>query len=226
MAIPHFLKYDGAMSDGRPTKGERTRRALLDAAIARFGRDGYRATSVADIARDARVSGTAAYAYFPGKEALFLAAVDEDAAAVIGEGLATMASDLDVDLWRDTLIFTLLDAVQHHPLAQRVLSGLEPEFTVRLLAIPALEQLRKACTERIRAQQVSGSVRADIDAQSVANGLVTIVLSLLMSLLQTGSDPAALLGTDVSAVVEAALRAPRAQRASAARPARHKSRAS
>jgi len=36
-----------------------TRQALLDAAVARFARDGYRGTSVAEIARDARLSGTA-----------------------------------------------------------------------------------------------------------------------------------------------------------------------
>ena len=34
-----------------PTKGARTRRVLLEAAIERFARDGYRATSVTDIAR-------------------------------------------------------------------------------------------------------------------------------------------------------------------------------
>ena len=34
-----------------------------------------------------------AYAYFPNKEALFLAAVDEDAAGVIHEGLATVLDD-------------------------------------------------------------------------------------------------------------------------------------
>src|SRR5438874_1653276 len=115
------------------TKGERTRQGLLDAAIVRFGRDGYRSTSVADIARDARLSGTAAYAYFPNKEALFVAAVDEDAAAVIEEGLSSVVELHDVDQWRETLIFTLLAAVGRHPLARRVLAGLEPEITVRLL---------------------------------------------------------------------------------------------
>ena len=75
-----------------PSKGEITRRAILAAAIERFGRDGYRSTSVADIARDAAVSGTAAYAHFPNKEALFLAAMDTDAAAVIGEGLSSIIS--------------------------------------------------------------------------------------------------------------------------------------
>src|SRR5438309_3853249 len=128
-------------------KGARTRQALLDAAIVRFGRDGFRGTSVAEIARDARLSGTAAYVYFPNKEALFVAAVDEDAAAVIEDGLSSLTEETDLDQWRQTLIFTLLSAVERHPLARRVLSGLEPEFTVRLLSIPALEQLRKACGE-------------------------------------------------------------------------------
>ena len=36
--------------DGAATKGERTRRTILDAAIDRFGADGYRATSVATVA--------------------------------------------------------------------------------------------------------------------------------------------------------------------------------
>ena len=189
-------------------KGARTRRALLDAAVARFGRDGYRGTSVAEIARDARLSGTAAYAYFPNKEALFVAAVDEDAAAVIQEGLSSVAGHAEIDRWRDTLIFSLLAAVGRHPLARRVLAGLEPEFTVRLLSIPALEELRAVCSERLRAQQLAGGVRDDIDAHQIANGLVTIVLSLVMSLVQLGTDPATLFGRDVAAVVEAALGPP------------------
>src|SRR5687768_3449417 len=108
------------------TKGEQTRQAILDAAIARFGRDGYRATSVADIARDAGVGGTVAYAYFPGKEALFLAAVDEDAAAVIHEGVTTVLEGGDIQDWRQLLLVTLVQALQGHPLARRLLSGLEP----------------------------------------------------------------------------------------------------
>src|SRR3954470_24460562 len=102
------------------TKGAHTRRAILDAAIARFGREGFRATSVADIARDAAVGGTVAYAYFPNKEALFLAAIDEDAAAVIDEGLSTVLQAVDAaGDWRRTLIFTLVAAVDGHPLARR-----------------------------------------------------------------------------------------------------------
>ena len=188
-------------------KGELTRQGILHAAIDRFGRDGYRTTSVADIARDAAVSGTLAYAYFPNKEALFLAAVDEDAAAVINEGLSTILDNPDAgpDDWRQALLGTLVAAVDRHPLARRLLAGLEPDVTDRVLEIPALEELRKACVERLRSEQAAGIVRTDIDAVAVANGMVTIILSLLMAVVQIGGGAGDTYGPDVIAVFEAAL---------------------
>ena len=172
------------------TKGAQTRRAILEAAISRFGRDGYRTTSVADIARDAGVGGTVAF--------------DEDAAAVISQGLAHL-DDPDVEDWRSSLIFTLVGAVDGHPLARRLLAGLEPDVTARVLEIPALAELRKACTERLRDEQVTGTVRPDIDPSSIANGVVSIILSLLMSVVQLGTDTATTYADDVAAVFEAAL---------------------
>jgi AcrR family transcriptional regulator len=190
------------------TKGAHTRRAILQAAIARFGRDGFRATSVVDIARDASVGGTVAYAYFPSKEALFLAAVDDDAAGVIQEGLATVLDVPDVRRWHDTLIFTLVDAVQRHPLARRLLAGLEPDVTVRVLEIPALNELRKACTELLRTGQAAGTVRPDIDPVAVGNGIIALMLSVLMSVTQLGNEAAVAYSHDVAAVFEAALTSP------------------
>jgi AcrR family transcriptional regulator len=186
------------------SKGAQTRRAILAAAIARFGRDGYRATSVADIAREAGVGGTVAYAYFENKEALFFAAVDEDAAGVIQEGLVTVL-DADVGRFHETLIFTLVDAVQRHPLARRLLAGLEPEVTMRVLDIPALTELRKACTELLRSGQAAGTVRTDIDPSVVGPGIVALMLSVLMSVTQLGSQAAVAYSHEVAAVFEAAL---------------------
>ncbi len=186
-------------------KGAQTRRAILDAAIARFGREGYRPTSVADIARDAGVGGTAAYAYFPSKEALFLAAVDEDAAAVIGDGLAGAAADSIAADWRQTLFFTLVGSVDQHPLARRLLAGLEPEVTDRVLDIPALAELRKVCAERLRSGQIGGSVRPEIDPVTIAGGVVAIMLSLLRAVAQIGEHAVALYAADVAAVFDAAI---------------------
>lgn len=189
-----------------PTKGEATRRAVLDAAIARFARDGYRATSVADIARDVGISGSAPFAYFPNKEALFVAAVDEDAAAVITEGFAgTTDADQAIDRWRQQVMTHLLAALEHHPLAGRVLAGREPDFTARLLRVPALEHVRALSSERIRQGQLAGAIRADIDAVGMASGIVAIVLTLLMAVVQTDSEVARILGRGVATVVDAAL---------------------
>lgn len=193
---------------GTTPKGEQTRQQILAAAIARFGHDGYRSTSVADIARAAGVSGTAAYAYFPNKEALFLAAVDEDAAAVISEGVSTLQIGPSIEDWRQGLLFTLVGALDRHPLARRLLAGLEPEVTPRVLDIPALSEMRKAVAERIRSEQAAGTVRADVDAGELGNGIVAIVLSLLMSVVQIGPEAAAPYAADVTAVFEAATRAP------------------
>jgi AcrR family transcriptional regulator len=187
------------------SKGAQTRQAILDAAIIRFGREGFRATAVADIARDASVGGTVAYAYFPNKQALFLAALDEDAAAVINEGLSTIFAEPVAPEWRETLIFTLLEALERHPLARRVLAGLEPDVTDRVLDLPALAELRKGMAERLRADQLAGRVRRDIDPVAVGNGTVAIILSLLMSVLQFGTAAADAFGPDVLAVFQAAL---------------------
>lgn len=209
------------------TKGERTRQAILEAAITRFGRDGFRATSVADIARDASVGGTVAYAYFPSKEALFVAAADEDAAAVIEEGLSMLAGKAPLGDWQQSLVFTLVAAVQRHPLARRLLAGLEPDVTARVLEIPALVELRRACAERLRSEQLAGTVRDDIDAVTMGNGIVAIILSLLMSTVQLGEEAVVAYADDVSAVFSAALAAPAAPPApkalrSPAAPRRHR----
>ena len=193
-----------APAPGAPTKGAQTRQAILDAAIARFGHDGYRATSVADIARAAEVGGTVPYTYFPNKEALFLAALDEDAAAVINRGVARILRDPEVEEWRQTLMFTLVDALDGHPLARRVLAGLEPHVTAHMLDIPAMAELRKAVSERLRADQLAGIVRPDIDPVAIGNGTVTIFVSLLMSVVQFGSDGVIAYGPDIVAVFEAA----------------------
>lgn len=193
-------------TEGEPfTKGALTRNTILAAAIERFGREGYRTTSVADIARAAGVGGTVTYAYFPNKEALFLAAVDEDAAGVISVGLDSLLDHPDATDWRETLVMSLLAAVDDHPLARRLLAGLEPEVTARVLEIPALADLRKVCAARLEREQLEGTVREDIDPVAIANGIVAILLSLLMSLVQLGGDLTESYAADVSAVFAAAV---------------------
>jgi AcrR family transcriptional regulator len=192
------------------TKGDRTRQALLDAAVVRFAREGYRGTSVADVCRDAGLSTTASYPYFANKEALFIEAVDEDVAGLIDDAVSFVLIDEDPDQWGRVIMRALVAHVDAHPLAGRILRGLEPDFTMRLLSIPALQELRKTVTELIREQQMAGDVRRDIDPGQTASGMVVIVISLLMATMQTGADTGdyELAANDVEAVLHAATRPP------------------
>lgn len=191
------------------TKGEQTRQTILDAAIVRFGRDGYRASSVADIARDAGVGGTVAYAHFENKESLFLAALDTDAAAVINEGVLHLLDEDRIE-WQETLVLALIDAIEQHPLAKRVLSGLEPHATDRVIEIPALNELRRTVAARLRGQQQTGIVRTDVDPDALADGSVGIILSVLMAVLQFGPMAISTFGPGIVAMFDAALLPPEA----------------
>ena len=100
---------------------------------------------------------------------------------------------------------SLVEAVSRHPLGRRVLANHEPDVLDRVVDLPALAELRKAVAARLSVEQSEGTVRPDIDAAVVGAGLVSIILSLLMTMTQLAEhappDPA----TGVVAVLEAAL---------------------
>jgi AcrR family transcriptional regulator len=189
-------------------KGERTRARLLEIAIRRFAVDGYRRTSVSDVAREAGLTPAAAYAYFAGKEALFEAAVDADAAALIDEARAAPPEGTAM---RDRFVFvvvTLFERVEAHPLARRVLSGREPEVVARLVDLPSLRELVADNTRQLADAQQRGEIRSDVDPAVIAEGLEAILLALLMGHLQAGVDPGSPRALAAFAVLDSALKPP------------------
>jgi len=191
-----------------PGKGERTRQRLLDIAVQRFAVDGFRRTSVSDIAREAGLTPAAAYAYFAGKEGLFQAAVDADAGALIEAARSVAAKGASAREQLFLFVADLRERVDDHPLARRVLSGLEPEVAARLLTIPSLVALTAALADDLAEAQAASEIRADVDPAEVAVGLETIVLALLMAELQTGLTVEPERQAGVLAVMDAALRPP------------------
>jgi len=201
-------------TDGAPlsmSKGERTRQSIVQSAISRFVADGFQRTSMADVARDIGLSPSAVYRYFPTKEALFIASVDEDGAGMIDLiRTATFASTTGsiADLLA-AMRAELVSAVDGHPLAARALSGVEPMSPDRIMALPHLAALRRDLTERLQLGQDAGLVRPDVSAGELALGIETIVLYQMAHL-------ASLHGVDaklddqrwgaIAAVIDAALR--------------------
>ena len=195
------------MSELLGTKGERTRARLLEVAVRRFAVDGFRRTSVAAVAEEAGVTAAAVYAYFPGKEGLFEAAVDADAAALISEA-SEGVDDRDLVSSEPRLLPALMAGLERHQLARRVLAGQEQEVIDRLLNIPALLRLRNRLAEALAAGQDEGLVRPDIDPKAVAIGLETLTLALLMAWLKVpeyGEERQ----KGVDAIFDAVLRPPR-----------------
>ena len=69
------------MARPRNADGQRTRQAILDAALDLFGDRGFFGTSLRDVAERVGIRDSAIYNYFPSKESLFeaLIALDHDA---------------------------------------------------------------------------------------------------------------------------------------------------
>ena len=119
----------------RSQHAEATRRAVLGAARALFGRQGYAQTSVDEIADAARVTKGAVYHHFAGKEALFRAVyaeVETDAqarvlraanpgVAPVDQMVAMMNAYLDAALDMEIRRITLVDGP--------AIVGFEPDET-------------------------------------------------------------------------------------------------
>lgn len=63
-------------SEERPLRGRDTRGALLDAALERFSRDGFRGTSIRDLAAAVGIRESSVYKHFSSKQAIFDALIE------------------------------------------------------------------------------------------------------------------------------------------------------
>ncbi len=159
------------------------------------------------IAREAGLSPSAVYAYFPTKQVLFDTAVDTDVSGLIADAVPELlAGSFDGDF--SAVFRRLLRALPAHPLARRCLAGEEDRGAERLAQLPAEARLVAGIAGALRRGQAEGMVRTDIDVDTVADGLEALVTACLMAILQTGgpADPTASRG--VLAVLDAAIRPP------------------
>jgi AcrR family transcriptional regulator len=176
---------ESAESAESESKGERTRRRLLEIAIRQFGTYGFRQTSVTDITREAGLTQAACYAYFGSKADLFRVAVDEDAADLIREA-AAQAAEHEPRQLLPALVLFLGGALERHPLTARVLQGRETDAVRQLIDLPAVHEVGHLIADAIRRGQETGEVRADIDPDAVGAGAEAIALGLTMSLAMGG----------------------------------------
>jgi AcrR family transcriptional regulator len=103
------------------------RRALLRAARIVFARKGFAAAKISDVAAEAGISHGLVYHYFPEKESLFAATVEE---AMQGwQGLVTLAQKQPGEPW-DRLVYLCTEMI-----TGQVAPGAPVELTLALIAI-------------------------------------------------------------------------------------------
>lgn len=168
----------------RPTsKGERTRERIVEHAVVRFGSSGFRATSLAAVARDVGITAAAIYPYFKTKEELFVAAAEADLDRLLAE--AEGASVGSPTPWI-TFLQSLVATLDRHPFAVRVLTEGPRELTDELLALGPLRRIGERLRGDLAAGQALGLVRGDVDAGMLASAFETVALALLTAMHTNG----------------------------------------
>jgi AcrR family transcriptional regulator len=105
---------------GQTAQGAAARDRLYATAMRLIAARGYEATTLRDIARDARVSVGLLYRYFPSKQAVVIALYDD-----LSTEYARQAEEMPLGKWRDRFIFamkTSLRVLEPHQLALRALT--------------------------------------------------------------------------------------------------------
>lgn len=193
------------------------RLALVQAARHRFAFDGYRATTVRDIAADAGVNVALINRYFVSKEGLFRACLDRTATD-------RTATDRTAG---DRAGGDAVDGAAGGPDLERALSGLirhiirspTDEDSMQLLLLlrssgdEAVDRIRRE-TLRGYAERLAGAVRgggnAGVDDDLLVRAEIALSVVLGMTMLRTSTRVEPLASADVEAVavpLEDALRA-------------------
>ena len=155
------------------------RRQILDAARVCFVREGFHATSMQDVLREADLSAGAVYRYFKSKDEIILA-IARDALSRLAEVVESSTVQEDPPPPDEVMgrIFEVLES-----LGEKGFSRLAVQIWSESLRTPeigdevrrAYSGLRESVYELVRAYQAQGRIDAAADAQEVGRVLVGIV---------------------------------------------------
>jgi AcrR family transcriptional regulator len=114
---------------------------ILDAALAVFSRQGYKDTSVDDIASTAQTSKGGIYFHFPGKQAIFLALLDYCANLLYSRIVERVDAELDPIAKVNVALQVFLQTFASHRVLARLFlveaPGAGPEFYDKMREIHA-----------------------------------------------------------------------------------------
>lgn len=156
---------------------------ILDAALDRFTTFGVRRTTMDDIAAVAGIGRATVYRRFAGRDEIIRAVILREMGRFIAEVDAAVQRIADpLDRFVEGFVATLREA-REHPLLRRLLE-VEPDLLLPFLTLqgaPALSLSRAYLADELRQSQVDGHIRPDVDVDLVAEMLVRLCQSLLLT---------------------------------------------
>lgn len=169
------------------------RRQILDAARACFVRDGFHATSMQDILREADLSAGAVYRYFPSKDAIVVAIATEAieqvaaafAAALHTDPLPSFASVL-------TTSFTTVERMERDDHTATIIVQVWGEAVrndaVQSVLTGVVERMTDVISDVVRRYQDAGALNRATPARHVAAALIGLVQAAIVQRALFGPD--------------------------------------
>jgi TetR/AcrR family transcriptional regulator, fatty acid metabolism regulator protein len=155
------------MANGSPTE---KRRAILDAAIRVFARQGFHAARVSDIAEEAGVAYGLVYHYFDSKEQMLNELFTERWALLLD---AIRQADAELDSPRDKLEAAagfIIESYRHDPELMKVIivEVTRAANTFGRTHLPEIRQAYDAIAKIVADAQAAGEFRSDVSAEFAA----------------------------------------------------------
>ena len=154
------------MAKSKRMTAEQRKQSIVDAAIKQFAKNGYNGTVIRDISREAGINEALLYRYFPGKEALFSAALDEMIGKIKEMTYFGRLANAEIDIHKlpEVAESALAFMTANPPLTRMLLySGLQKHE----LAAPFFDSVSRPALQRIselvRKQQEELKMHHDID---------------------------------------------------------------
>ncbi|WP_336961928.1 TetR/AcrR family transcriptional regulator [Sphingobium aquiterrae] len=145
----------------RTARGERTRRALLDAAAIEFGEKGFHDGSISGITRRAGCALGSFYTYFDSKDDIFRALVKDMSAQVRDHVGPRIAGAPDGIAAEKQGLLSFLEFAREHKEIYRIID--EAEFVDQAAFRHHYESTADRIGARLRAAAGRGEIRGDTD---------------------------------------------------------------
>ncbi|QJQ31745.1 TetR/AcrR family transcriptional regulator [Sphingomonas lacunae] len=171
----------------RTARGERTLRALLDAAAAEFGEKGFHDGSISGITGRAGVALGTFYTYFESKDAIFRALVTDMSGRVKDHVAPAMALAPDPVTAEGAALAAFLHFARDHKEIYRIID--ESEFVDPASFRAHYEVTAQRIAQRLRHAAEAGAVRGDVgEVHAWAIMGMNVFLGLRFGVWEDGAD--------------------------------------